>query len=446
MYKKFLALSLIVCMFLIFFNSYSYSKVTIRWWGLVGGPQGEALKAMANKYMKENPEVVIEMREGTLGLTDVAAFLAAIAAKQTPDLMYWDRFTVAEFAARGAFMPLDEFIASSKFIKTKDMYTYALKEASFKGHIYAVPHDAATHGLAINITHYKEAGLDYSKPPKDFEEFILYAKKLTKYDDKGNITRCGIEASEFFNDPTPLVVLMKSVGADWVSIDGRKCTVNDPKIVKALDAIVRLCDTLGGRQKLQDFISAQEVMAGISYFATGLTSQYYRGGLWLLSQIQRAKPGLAKDVKVFPSPPMPGGKPKAFMGGFSFVIPAGTPLDKAKEAFKFVEFCMNPANILEYEKASTKIIPYHSAINLTKKELENKPQDFFAPHLWKDFLDLIRIGTPRTPTPFNFLIYTELRRAVDNATYHKMSPKEALDLAASVIQKNLDEFYKKEGK
>lgn len=443
MYKKILVLILSFIL-MISYTSYSYSKVTIRWWGIVGGPQGEALKALANKYMKLNPEVTIEIREGTLGLTDVAAFLAAISAKQTPELLYWDRFTVAEFAARGAFMPLDEFIASSKFIKTKDMYAYALKEASFKGRIYAVPHDAATHGLAINMTHYKEAGLDPSRPPKDFEEFIVYAKKLTKYDDKGNIIRCGIEASEYFNDPTPLVVLMKSVGADWVSIDGKKCTVNDSRIVAALEAIVRLCDTLGGRQKLQDFISAQEVMAGISYFAAGLTSQYYRGGLWLLAQMQRAKPELAKDVKVFPSPPMPGGKPKAFMGGFSFVIPAGTPLDKAKEAFKFIEFCMLPDNILTYEKACTKIIPYHSAINLTKKELQSRPQDFFAPHLWKDFLDLIRIGTPRTPTPFNFLMYTELRRAVDNATYHKMSPKEALDQAAAVIQKNLDEFYKKE--
>ncbi|MGC8718237.1 MAG: extracellular solute-binding protein, partial [bacterium] len=241
MFKKSIVLILMMFVFVTFLSTSSYSKVTIRWWGIVGGPQGEALKAMANKYMKINPEVSIEIREGSLGLTDVAAFLAAISAKQTPELLYWDRFTVAEFAARGAFTPLDELISSSKVINKKDMYTYALKEASFKGHIYAIPHDAATHGLAINVIHYKEAGLDPSKPPRDFEEFILYAKKLTKYDDKGNIVRCGVEAGEYFTDPTPLVVLMKSVGADWVSIDGKKCTVNDPKIVKALDAIVRLC-------------------------------------------------------------------------------------------------------------------------------------------------------------------------------------------------------------
>lgn len=39
---------------------------------------------------------------------------------------------------------------------------------------------------------FREAGLDPEKPPKTMSELIEYAKKLTKTDDKGNITQAGI--------------------------------------------------------------------------------------------------------------------------------------------------------------------------------------------------------------------------------------------------------------
>lgn len=39
---------------------------------------------------------------------------------------------------------------------------------------------------------FREAGLDPEKPPKTMDELIEYTKKLTKYDDKGNITQAGI--------------------------------------------------------------------------------------------------------------------------------------------------------------------------------------------------------------------------------------------------------------
>lgn len=443
--KKFIVLILTVFVCITSLSPISYGKTTIRWWGLLGGPEGESLKALANRYMKINPEITIEMRSGALGFTDVAAFLSAIAAKQTPEVLYWDRFSVPEFAARGAFMPLDDLISSSKVINKEDMIPYTVKEGSFEGHLYVIPHIAASHALAINMTHYKDYGLDPSKPPKDFEEFILYANKLTKYDDEGNIVRAGLEIADV-TDPGTLIILMHSLGADWVSIDGKKCTLDDPRAVEALDAIVRLCDTLGGIEKLQDFAGAQQAVAGISYFSTGLTSQFFRAGLWILAQIKNAKPELANEIKVFPQPPMPGGEPTVFLGGWGFVIPSGTPEDKVREVLKFIEFCMSPDNILEHEKASTKVVPYYSALNLTQEELRVNPQEFFAPHLWIEYLDLIEIGFARTPTPFNFLISSEISRAMENAIYHKMSPKEALDQATAVVQKNFDEFYKKRGK
>ena len=47
------------------------------------------------------------------------------------------------------------------------------------------------YGLTWNKDHFKEAGLDPEKPPKTWDEFRDYAKKLTKRDAQGNITRVG---------------------------------------------------------------------------------------------------------------------------------------------------------------------------------------------------------------------------------------------------------------
>ena len=41
-------------------------------------------------------------------VADPTRFLVAVAGGTPPDVIYFDRYAVAEWAARGAFMPLDE--------------------------------------------------------------------------------------------------------------------------------------------------------------------------------------------------------------------------------------------------------------------------------------------------------------------------------------------------
>ncbi len=50
-------------------------------------------------------------------------------------------------------------------------------------------------------------------------------------------------------------------------------------------------------------------------------------------------------------------------------------------------------------------------------------------------------GVGRVPTPHNFLIWTEMRTAMDVATYHELSPEEAMKTANANVQKRLDKFF-----
>jgi len=61
-----------------------------------------------------------------------------------------------------------------------------------KGRMWGYPqYGIDIYGLTWNKDHFKEAGLDPEKPPRTWDEFRDYAKKLTKRDAAGTITRVG---------------------------------------------------------------------------------------------------------------------------------------------------------------------------------------------------------------------------------------------------------------
>ena len=59
--------------------------------------------------------------------------------------------------------------------------------------VYGVPFHNSTPLLYYNVDHFKEAGLDPDKPPRNWDELVAAAKKLTKRDGD-RVTRWGIMA------------------------------------------------------------------------------------------------------------------------------------------------------------------------------------------------------------------------------------------------------------
>ena len=49
----------------------------------------------------------------------------------------------------------------------------------YKGKLYCLPDFVNPMGMLINMNHYKEVGLDPTKPPATWEQLVEYTKKLT---------------------------------------------------------------------------------------------------------------------------------------------------------------------------------------------------------------------------------------------------------------------------
>ena len=65
-----------------------------------------------------------------------------------------------------------------------------VSDSTWQGKVYGVPILFSLDSLLYNTQMFKEAGL--SAPPKNWDEMIAMAKKLTKVDAQGNITRSGL--------------------------------------------------------------------------------------------------------------------------------------------------------------------------------------------------------------------------------------------------------------
>ena len=153
-----------------------------QWGG--SGPNAEAMKAMIKAYEDSHPGVTID--DVSIAGTDNAKILTAMSGGKPPfDILDMGLgLYLGSWAAKGALMPLDDFIARSKL--DTSLYVDSMwKAMQVNGKQYALPFMGFLTGLIYNKALFQAAGLDPNKPPTTTEELAQYAEKLTKVGPNG---------------------------------------------------------------------------------------------------------------------------------------------------------------------------------------------------------------------------------------------------------------------
>src|SRR5437868_5154812 len=138
---------------------------------------------------------------------DPTRFLVSVAGGAPPDLIRFDRYAISEWAARGAFAKLDEFVAGQASItdeaavRPENFYKSCWDEVVYEDPvthqhgIYAIPADVDDRALFYNRDLLKRGGYvdrnGQARPPTTWEELEDMAGKLTEYDSRGLIKRLG---------------------------------------------------------------------------------------------------------------------------------------------------------------------------------------------------------------------------------------------------------------
>ncbi|HEV2473693.1 MAG TPA: extracellular solute-binding protein, partial [Chthonomonadales bacterium] len=435
----------------------SAQRVRLVLWGVTSDENSKDRDAMIAEFERRHPEIRVSALSMGAGGMNPQKLMTAIVGGVPPDLVQQDRFTIGDWASRGAFRPLDDLIAadarsSSPYaIRQQDYVPATWAETVYQGHVYAIPNSTDDRVLFYNRQLFRQAGLDPNKPPQTWNEMITDARRLTKRSSGGGFSQMGMVP---LYGQGWLYLWAWQEDGEAMAADGRTCTLANPRIVQALAAIVRWYDLLGGIDAVSSFSGGFGSDAQDPFITGQLAMQISDDGF--LGRIAQYNPSL--DFGVCP-PPVPTARFRhtggfaheptwvTWSGGFSFAIPRGSR--HLKQAWEFIQWMNSPEAALIGARAQAaynhslgrKFVPGLSANTHANTVVLNA----FKPTLSARYLNAKRLCISLLPytrfRPVTFVgqrLWDEQVRAVDRALRHTESPLKSLQAAQRVVQIELD--------
>ncbi len=324
--------------------------------------------------------------------------------------------------------------------------------------VYAIPYDIDTRALFYNKDLLIQGGFVDDKgqalPPWTWEELERMTVALTNRDANGRITQLGFAPQFSGNYGNSWLYLYGWMnGGEFMSADGTRVTLNDPRIVSALAWMKRVFDDVGGVQNVYSFQSTFQQGGTLDPFLIGKIALKIDRSHELGSNL--AQYGQNLNYGIAP-PPLPaaeiakGRSTVTWMGGWSYAIPSSANHKEAAWALiRFLSseraqraFCESQR--LTMESQGHVYIPdqvanrrYNESI-FQKYIYDNPTIDLKVKDAAREFNSLIDNARFRPVTPVGQLLWNQQVAATENAAFGKMSPKDALDSANAVVQQSLD--------
>ncbi len=390
-------------------------------------------------------------------VADPTRFLISVAGGVPPDVIWFDRYAIAEWAARGAFVPLDPYIerdlaaANPDAIHPERFYKPCWDEACYNDKVYGIPNNADDRALIYNKDLLKRAGLvdktGQAKPPRTWDELEGYAVKLTEYDERGKIKVVGF-APRYCQGWLYSYGWM--AGGEFMSADGTQCTLNHPRIVEALTYMSHIYDELGGYAKVNAF------QAG---FQTGYLDPFMQGkiamkidGSGQMMNFARYGQDIDFGIAPFPLPKreLDKGRQVTWTGGWAYAIPITAR--KKDAAWEFIRFMSSDQAWTTWMESARELAQAQGQMFIPQQiSIRHLNERFFQqyvfdnpliPQRFKDgckvYNDLLPHSYYRPVTPVGQLLWNEHINAMEQALYNRATPQQALDRSTAVVQKDLD--------
>ncbi|WP_422480160.1 ABC transporter substrate-binding protein [Pleomorphochaeta sp. DL1XJH-081] len=381
----------------------------ITWWfGNWNEPRGTEL---AKKFEQENPGYKVNV-EAFVGDGMETKMLVAFRTGAVPDVLAVPNGWTIPFAKQGYLSNMDDYYSRSGF-PADDYIQAAVDTATLDGAVYGVPYRMETHGFIYNKDLFRAAGLDPNRPPKDWDELLEYAQKLTdpaKRQYGYAITGGGEKQNTIF-----LVLPMIWMnGGDVISADGSKSIINEKE---AVEAVRRYTDYLN-KYKVSPPSTLENDGTGIRRLFEQNVNAMMQQGSYALPNIYDA--GIDVGTGLIPAPK--GKDPAVIIGGWNYTVPKG--VENREAAYKFLDFLTEPENMAFF----TDTFPArYSAL-----EAERFQDPILQP--FKDMLPFARMQPTLTQWPeIVNVIFTEIQQILLGAK--EVQP--AMDDAAKKINQLL---------
>ncbi len=226
------------------FNSATAAQVSLRFsdWHLTEDVWNKSLNEAMVIFHKRHPNVKVIL-EPVSYKDKETKYTVESAAGRAPDVFHVHAFSLPMFFSKDYAKDLTPFIEKERPGFLDAWYPLPIELMKHKGKMHAMPGDYMTMVLFYNTEMFKAAGLDPNKPPKTWDEFLEYAKKLTRdTDGDGKVDQWGFGTVGAKSPGFPLRFgpFIWSFGADYLAPDMKRSTLDSPEAKEAFAFFVEL--------------------------------------------------------------------------------------------------------------------------------------------------------------------------------------------------------------
>ena len=382
---------------------------------------------LIKEFEKRNPSFKVKLEiTSTSGSEKI---LTQAASNTLADVVQTVEENIVYFAQKGLIQPLDQFFTKGDpDFNINDFYESVVKQMTYKGKVWIVPKGGNTFVLYYNKKMFDEAKLKYPDETWTWTNFLAAAKALTK--DKngdGKIDQFGFLVDGGMGS---LAVWLKGNGANYVSEDGKRVTINSPEAIYSLQFLIDLVKKYHVAPTMTEVsdVGWYEELFKMKKIAMFISGPYIRASFW-------NEKDLEWDIAPLPKGPKTRPYILAFCG---WVMSKNTKYPK--ESWEFLKILGGRLGARNFAKFGQDI----PAIN-DKEAIDIWNDPTRKPEHVKVYIDCVKKGKHYFD-PYNgawtIAIGRYFSEAFELAMIGKKDLKDALDERMPEMQKSLDNFWK----
>ena len=423
--------------------------VDVQFW--TNGPSEEAAKAQVAAWTAQHPTLRIELGYGKSveNLQGTEALVALMAAGDPPHLVKWNRPVTGSATVKQMLTAIDDLTRRDKIDVRARFYPAGIQEmlGPLDGKLYGLTYDLDNRVLYWNKAAFQQGGLG-REYPRDFAEFRDMSVRFTRKNG-ADIEQLGFQAT--FGTELLYQWALANGGGQYLTADGRKCTLDSAKNVETLDYLAKLVQAQGGWDAQNTFLSRFSGVRNVSSNVVAFTNDK----LAMFAATQLSVPTIysARADTQFDMSPMPVGRkgdpPVTWAGGYAWAIPAGVKYPSV--AWELMKFVTSEAGVLartegDKGRLSAGGQPFFYGISVGQQAIDEAMLKRFPPPaemlpLVQRGLDQMKIAKSRPTSPVIAELWQAQKDATADAAQGKASAQAALSEQTRKIQALLDDFW-----
>jgi len=403
-------------------------------WHFWGGKDRPVVEEICERFNDSQQEFFVRPVAMPGNNLDLKFFLS-VAGGDPPDLLNQDDPIVADWAHRGALVPLDELASAEEYAALGSWLFPAAKQiGSYDGRLYALCNGLDIRALYYNADILDEHGL---APPRTIEELDRAASVIAP-PDAGPHERYG-----YLPDPRRLWSWGIVFGGRFYDFESGKVTADSAPVVAALDWMASYSRRYGADQVAR-FRKGDQALPGAAFPLLEGRYAMIMDGQWRVAEIEavaaaaRERGEQPARYGVVPLPAPEGGVPNAgWVNGNFFVVPRGAK--NPRGAWAFMKFWSGFGG---HEAEAARACAGGGWIPASQQVVDHPTfQQYLNRYpLFGTFVELAgsphQVPTPAVPGAQYF--QDEVIRAAEDAMYKLTPPREALETATRRIQARLE--------